>query len=243
MARDIRGNDFLKSNWDLLGDSDQKKGVAMPDQTKPATGAVVPLPRPVFDRYRGTDTLDILFGRRSVRKYAAAPLSLDELGFLCFSVQGIQEKLPRATKRPPASGGARHPFETYLAVFDVEDLDPGLYRYLPFDHALEVIREEEPGKLREMGEAALLGQGWGAPVIFYWTAIPYRTQWRYEAASPKLIAVDAGHLMQNFYLASGVIGAGTCAIGAYDQELCDAFLGVDGESEMTVYAAPVGKKN
>jgi SagB-type dehydrogenase family enzyme len=77
-------------------------------------------------------------------------------------------------------------------------------------------------------------------VLFFWTAIPYRSEWRYAAASHKLIALDAGHLCQNLYLACEAIGAGTCAIGAYDQALCDELLGVDGVDELTVYAAPVG---
>jgi nitroreductase len=58
----------------------------------------------------------------------------------------------------------------------------------------------------------------------------------------KMIAIDAGHLCQNLYLASESIGAGTCAIGAYDQARMDAFLGVDGEEEFAVYVGSVGKQ-
>jgi SagB-type dehydrogenase family enzyme len=90
---------------------------------------------------------------------------------------------------------------------------------------------------------ACLGQrfaGQGA-VTFLWTAIPHRTEWRYGPASYKVIAVDAGHVGQNVYLACTAIGAGTCAIGAYDQQACDELLGVDGQAEFTVYVAPVGK--
>ena len=60
-------------------------------------------------------------------------------------------------------------------------------------------------------------------------------------ASYKVIAIDAGHVYQNLYLACEAIGAGTCAIAAYDQEAMDAFLRVDGKEEFTVYVAPVGK--
>jgi len=38
---------------------------------------------------------------------------------------------------------------------------------------------------------------------------------------------------QNLYLA--------CAIAAYRQDLMDALLGADGDEELTVYLAPVGK--
>ncbi len=56
-----------------------------------------------------------------------------------------------------------------------------------------------------------------------------------------MIAIDAGHLCQNLYLASESIGAGTCAIGAYDQAKMDSFLGVDGEDEFSIYVGSVGK--
>ena len=78
-------------------------------------------------------------------------------------------------------------------------------------------------------------------VTFLWTTIPERMEWRYADASYKVIALDVGHVCQNLYLACEAIGAGTCAIAAYDQEVSDALLGVDGESEFTLYMAPVGK--
>jgi SagB-type dehydrogenase family enzyme len=53
--------------------------------------------------------------------------------------------------------------------------------------------------------------------------------------------LDAGHLCQNLYLACEAMGAGTCAIGAYDQEAVDKLLKLDGEDGFVVYLAPVGK--
>ena len=78
-------------------------------------------------------------------------------------------------------------------------------------------------------------------VTFIWTTIPARMEWRYSRASYKVIALDAGHVCQNLYLACETIGAGTCAIAAYDQEIADSILGIDGVEEFTIYMAPVGK--
>ena len=78
-------------------------------------------------------------------------------------------------------------------------------------------------------------------MTFFWTALPARSEWRYAEASYKVIALDAGHLCQNLYLACEAVGAGTCAIAAYDQQLADDLLGVDGDDEFTIYLAPVGK--
>ena len=56
-----------------------------------------------------------------------------------------------------------------------------------------------------------------------------------------MIALDAGNVCQNLYLTCEAIGAGTCAIAAYDQNLSEGLLGVDGDDEFTVYVASVGK--
>jgi nitroreductase len=66
-------------------------------------------------------------------------------------------------------------------------------------------------------------------------------EWRYGAAAHKVIAVDAGHVCQNLYLACEAIGAGTCAVGAYHQQRMDRLLRLDGQEEFVVYLAPVGK--
>jgi SagB-type dehydrogenase family enzyme len=78
-------------------------------------------------------------------------------------------------------------------------------------------------------------------VVFIWTAIPYRSEWRYGLLAHKMIAQDSGHLCQNLYLACESIGIGTCAIGAYNQDAMDQILGVDGHDEFTIYVATVGR--
>ena len=238
---ELYGRKALHSNWDRLDESDQAKGVECPVQQKPCPeGAViVSLPEVGLEDFSGTDLNQAIWNRKSRRKYNSDSLSLKELTYLLFATQGVHKAKPKFSMRTAPSGGARHPFETYLAVFNIDGLEPGLYRYLPLDHAL--CRLKEDTDLRPAAEAALHNQGWGAPVIFYWTTVPYRTEWRYQAASHKIVALDAGHLCQNLYLACEAIGAGTCAIGAYDQAACDGFLDVDGTDEYMIYAAPVGK--
>lgn len=229
----------LKSNWNLKIESDQQKGRETPAFQKEYDGKTVPLPEPEFDSFTGIDLVNAILTRRSERKFLDTGLSVEELGWLLFATQGVHEATARGSRRPSPSAGARHPFETYIAVFNVEGLQEGIYLYRPYDH--DLLLYSQPGNLRELCREALNGQGWGAPVIFLWTAVPYRTHWRYPGRMPKLVALDAGHLCQNLYLACAAIDGGTCAIGAYDQDKCDALLKIDGENELMVYAAPVGK--
>ena len=143
-----------------------------------------------------------------------------------------------APSLPPVIGTRS---ETYLAVLRVGGVEPGFYRYLPLEHQLLHLFGEEqmPQKLTE----ATLGQAFvgRAAVVFIWTTIPYRMEWRYGLAAHKVIAVDAGHVCQNLYLACEAIGAGTCAVAAYHQQLMDQLVRVDGSDEFVIYLAPVGK--
>ena len=238
---------WLKSDrWDEWRESetDQRKGVTPLPPEKPYPEDAV-----LIDLVAGEDLalgemplVEAIRRRRSRRRFTGAPLTLDELSFLLWATQGVSKVFDGTggSLRTVPSGGARHPFETYLFVHHVEGLESGLYRYLPVEHKL-ILVDRRAGLVDEVNEATNGQYVYESAVVFIWTALPYRTEWRYSFLSPKLIAQDSGHLCQNLYLASEVIGAGTCAIGAYDQHKMDVVLGVDGEDEFTVYVAPVGK--
>jgi SagB-type dehydrogenase family enzyme len=169
-------------------------------------------------------------------------LTIDELSFLLWATQGIRKQVGhKTTFRNVPSAGARHALETYLGVMDVIGLEKGIYRYLPLEHQL--LFEFSEIHIEEKLVEAALGQAFvgQAPVVFLWSAIPYRMEWRYGPASHKVIALDAGHICQNLYLACEAIHAGTCAVAAYHQELIDHLLHLDGKDEFVIYLAPVGK--
>ena len=240
------GRAFLKSDrWEEWrgGANDQKSGVPAPALQKPVPQGttVVSLPNPKADGLGALSLTEAIARRRTERQYADSPLSLGELSFLLWATQGVHEVVREgtATRRTVPSGGARHPFETYLYVDRVSSLEVGLYRYLAIDHQLALIATATDLDARI--DAGINNQKRGAAVVFVWSAIPYRTEWRYGFLSHKLIALDAGHVCQNLYLAATAIGAGVCAIDAYDQTKIDAAIGVDSRDELTVYCATVGK--
>jgi SagB-type dehydrogenase family enzyme len=241
---------FLKADlwreWrDPATETDQRRKLPPPPLQKPAPegAARVSLVAPQDFRLGTMPLLEVLRRRRSHRKFTAAPLTLEELSFLLWATQGVHEVTLKgaATLRSVPSGGARHPFETYLWVNRVEGLAPGLYRYLALEHQLCVLSADDDLAARVVDACAGQAFAGSGAVTFMWAAIPYRSAWRYALVAPKLVAQDSGHVCQNLYLASAAIGAGTCAMGAYDQAKIDALLGLDGESEFVVYVAPVGK--
>jgi SagB-type dehydrogenase family enzyme len=239
---------FLKDSIRKLIDfsrTDQNRGIEPPPVEKPYSDAAqkIELVKPGAWQEIGNVDLAAAIGlRRSRRLFKKKPLSLEELSFLLWAVQGLREQpVSCHAFRTVPSAGCRHALETYLAVFHVQDLEPGLYRYLPLSHQL--LLEHSPPDLSEKTIKAAFGQSFTgqSAVTFIWTALPYRMEWRYDLAAHKVIAIDAGHVCQNLYLACEAIKAGTCAIAAYDQEEADALLGVDGEEEFVIYMAPVGK--
>jgi len=237
------GRNFLKANWHLVEngwESDQSKGVPVPPQEEgPKEGErIIPLIKADGLTPRGGSLLDLLRGRKSRRKYSAGSLTLEEFSFLCWAAAGIKKHTAKYSLRTYPSGGARQPLDLFVHIAKVDGLEPGLYRYQPVEHGLVLMR---PGKDAAGMDAALNGQYWNSAAVFVWAAVPYRTEWRYGPVSHKIIALDAGHACQNLYLACEAIGCGTCAIGAYDQEKLDAFLGLDGTDRFSLYAAPVGR--
>lgn len=188
------------------------------------------------------DLISLIRDRRSARVYTQELMSLDQLSFLLWATQGIKKLRGKsyATLRTVPCGGARHEFETYLIVQNVEGLAPGVYHYLPIEHAVEFLHTLEDSGQTITG--TLCGQNWAAKanVVFYWSMVAYRAEWRYGIYTHRVALIDAGHVGQNLYLACTGLGLGTCGIGSFSHELCCRVFGLDGEEEYMVYTAPVG---
>jgi SagB-type dehydrogenase family enzyme len=238
--------DSLRKTINFRG-SDQSRGIPSPPVEKPvpadATRITLPTRKEWSTAIPQKDLVDAMAERKSRRSFTSASLSREELSFLLWATQGIREpEKGVAHFRTVPSAGARHSFETYVFVHRVESLSQGLYRFLPLSQEL-VLLYESGSRQETLLSAASFGQKFVATsaATFVWTTIPYRMEWRYLASAHRVILLDAGHVCQNLYLACESIGAGTCAIAAYDQEAMDGLLQVDGEDEFTVYLAPVGK--
>lgn len=188
------------------------------------------------------DVIKLIQNRRSARVYTQEEMSLDELSFLLWATQGIKSIRGKAyaTIRTVPCGGARHEFETYLIIRKIENLKPGVYHYLPMEHALEYIKPLDD--LDACITKSLVGQSWGAKanVVFYWAIDAYRCEWRYGIEAHRPALMDVGHVCQNLYLAVTALGLGCCGVAAFDHDLCCKLFDLNGDGEFVVYTAPVG---
>lgn len=228
---DLADPESVKELWKKV-DSDQNKGLPEPSAEKPYDEEdLIPLPSPKDVILRKRDIFDILDSRESRRTPSSLhkEITLNELSFILWSVQGVRINNNPSGKRTVPSGGGRYPFDTYFLASNVENLKMGLYQYVWSKHAIipvSVSDENVKELVRWFDKCA---------VTIIWAVVPYRCEWRYTQLSHKVCALDAGHMAQNGYLAAEALGLGCCAVGAYSQVDIDRLIGVDGLDEFTCY--------
>jgi SagB-type dehydrogenase family enzyme len=244
-ARGIGAEFMEKTLYKYLANSDQSQKLPQPPLQKPYDddAELIDLPDPKAIEIEEYDLRKAIEERKSVRQYADEPLRLEELSYLLWTTQGVKEVYKgKVTFRTVPSAGARHAFETYLLVNNVDGLEAGLYRFLAVEHKLMPM--DANSDISEKLTDACWNQKMvsTSAVTFFWTAVPYRMKWRYQERSYRYLHLDAGHVCQNLYLAAESINCGVCAIAAYIDELVNPLLDVDGETEFCIYIATVGKK-
>ncbi len=240
----IKGTAFTGNSKEDLEKSDQTLGIPQPRMQEPYNEVkeTIKLKKPDQLKIENTTFREILEQRRSVRNYSADSLSMDELSWLLWCTQGVQQTTaqPRTYRTVPSAGG-RHPYETYLAIGNVEDLEPGLYRYLALEHELLFIEKDDEilDKVTEYSWNQRFIQK--SAVVFIWVFVPNRTVWRFNQRGYRNI-IEAGHICQNLYLSAEAIDCGTCAIICFGDQKLNNLVGVDGEEQLVIYIATVGKK-
>ena len=176
--------------------------------------------------------------RRSIREYADKPLTLKQLSQILWAAQGITER--RWGFRAAPSAGATYPLEVYVVVKGggVEDLDPGIYHYLPASHEIELVK---PGDYSRDLMRAALGQEWvlEAAVNLVINAVYERTTRRYGERGYRYVYMEVGHVGQNIYLQCVSLGLACVVIGAFYDDEVKRIVGGIGEP---LYIIPVGVK-
>lgn len=191
---------------------------------------------------------DVLLARRSVsslgRDFRPGPVSVEQIGGLLAMSYGPTSRLQAPSGdvqhlRATVSAGALYPTELYVVVFDVTELEPGLYHYRPIEHTLEIVR---PGMLREefssLSSYTSLCASSSAAVVM--TSMFRRTLSKYQHRGYRFALYDAGALTQSLYLAGTAMGMETCGLGGiYDDEVA-TFLDVSPVDEPPQLAFLVG---
>lgn len=246
------GREFMRGSdakyLDEVGDyeTDQYLKKEQPPLFKePTGGKIILLPQNFGNLELSNNILEILYRRKSSRVYTEEQLSLLELSYLLWATQGVKSIRGKnfATVRTVPCGGARHEFECYMIIKNVEGLECGYYHYMPDKHAVEQIKLLDEKCLTKEIETVLCGQRWACKsnVVFFYSIIPYRCEWRYGIWAHRAALMDSGHITQNLYIACSSASLGTCAVASLETEYANRMFNLDGEEEFVFYAATVGK--
>lgn len=232
----------IKPTWTDLHTfkTDRHLGLERPALFKELEGIKFKLQKefPNIDKISLTESIK---NRRSTRKYSKHPLSFEEVSYLLYETSRVDfVKNESAVFRTIPTGGATNAMETYVYVNNLEGIKQGLYHYAQNKHELTLI--EETKTLKERVNSAMLRQLREASIVVFFTAVPYRSEYKYAHTAHKMIMIEAGHAAQNLSLSCEAINSGAVCIAAYNQELCDNLLQIDGEEEFTTYVVALGKK-
>ena len=197
------------------------------------------LPEPAYKSEVSIE--EALKSRRSRRSYQDKPLTLKHVSQLLWAAQGVTKRdfmLRYGGFKTAPSAGATYPLEVYVVVKEggVEELEPGIYHYLPKDHEIELIKK---GDFSDQLTKASLGQEWvkDAAINLVITAIYERTTGRYGERGIRYVHMEVGHVGENVYLQCESLGLGCVVIGAFYDDEVKKILGVD---EAPLYIIPVG---
>jgi SagB-type dehydrogenase family enzyme len=188
---------------------------------------IITLPKPNQD---GPMSLEkAIVNRRSHRDFSSKPLTLEQIGQLVWAAQG-QDLHGRYRTAP--SAGATYPLELFVVSSE------GLFRYLPAKHSVEKLTDQDI-------RAALASAAWGqefieeAPLTLVFAAQFARTTGRYGQRGIRYVYMEAGHAAQNVHLQAQVLGLGSVAVGAFDDDSVSRVLSLPEDLE-PIYMVVVG---
>jgi len=171
---------------------------------------IIQLPEPSY--WGNISVEESLLRRRSIRSYRDEPLSLKDISQLLWAAQGITDH-----NRTAPSAGALYPLELYVVVSKVQNLNAGVYKYLPREHSLRKIKD---GDFRKELSCAALRQSCieNGSVDLIFCAVYQRTTRKYGNRGKRYVHMEVGFAAENVYLQAVSINLGTFMVGAFSDE-------------------------
>ena len=172
-----------------------------------------------------------------------ASFSLEQLGRVlslayCLTARSVHAHGDFFYRSVP-SAGALYPYELYVATRSLSGLPDGLYHYAIGRRGLVQVRSGN--YLDELCCPSQPGAAEATPLLmFFVTAIFFRSAWKYRARAYRYHLMDSGHLLESLILALQALGLPGEVIFDFDDEGINSFLGCDAEREVCLGVVSVG---
>lgn len=210
----------------------------------------IPLPKP--DTLGGPGALGrvtlerAIHTRRSIREYRPDLLTKSEIGQILWAAQGITGA--DGKKRAVPSARAVYPIQVWIAQFapdgrfrlDMKDLlAPGIYRYEPRGHALELVKGGDPRAAILAGARQPQFENAAAVVAIVGDSALAAAKFGPNAA--RWLGMEAGFAIENVYLQVTALGLGTVMVGGFQPAPIHDALGL-ADGWIPLGLMPVGRR-
>lgn len=81
-----------------------------------------------------------------------------------------------------------------------------------------------------------------AGIVLIFTSVMERVLWKYGPRGYRFVHMDAGIVASHAYLVATALRLRTCAVAAFQDDLANELLDIDGASEFACLVMPVGKR-
>lgn len=191
-------------------------------------GETVELPDPKIEGEMSVE--ESIEKRRSIRAFTNEKLTLEQIGQIAWSAQGITDA--RRNYRAAPSAGALYPLELFLVTPE------GVYHYRPSNHAMVKVidRDVRDGLMRAALGQRFVGE---APLNVVITAVFERVTRRYGDRGNRYVEIEVGHAGQNIHLQAVAMGLGSVPVGAFEDDAVSRLLNLP-DDHAPLYIIPVG---
>jgi putative peptide maturation dehydrogenase len=215
------------------------------ERSAPADRIALPVARP-------TAIDDVLARRATCRNFDAdrtlSMAMLSDVMQRAFGCQAQVEIIPGAIalKKANPSGGSLHPIEAYVLVRRVDGMAPGLFHYHVGEHALEPLAPIDAARADELALQFVAAQDFFAEshVLVAIVARFRRTFWKYRnhPKAYRAIALEAGHVSQNLYIAATEADLGAYITAAINEVEIEQAFGLDPLAESPLAVCGFGPR-
>src|SRR5262249_35648903 len=163
---------------------------------------------------------------------------------LHYSAGTTREKpLPGGTIafRAAACAGALYPIEVYLVTTGLDDLAAGVYHFNPRDRALVRLREGNCSAEIDQATAGI-PEVTAASAVLVFTAISWRSAWKYRSRAYRYHYWDNGMIVANALAVCAALNLPAKLVMGFVDGHVSNLIGIDGRRELPLSLLAVGSQ-
>jgi SagB-type dehydrogenase family enzyme len=192
----------------------------------------------------GAPALSVVGADRQFFPESVPYLNSGHLASLLFYSAGVTKKKSypggEIYFRAAACAGALYPVETYIVCRELDGLGAGVYHFNPGDFSLRQLRtgDYRPSLIEASGDYEAMAK---VPLFLVFTAISWRSTWKYRDRAYRYHFWDNGMIMANAMAMSEAHGLQHHLVLGFVDKQINRLIGIDGRREIPLSILAIGQ--